>query len=191
MLDKTELVHLAISVITISLAFSLPFFISFPLILVTVGLGFVAHEMAHKIVALRFGCIAVYRAWMEGLVLAIVFAIATSGRFVFAAPGAVYIFKPNLTKRENGLISLAGPAMNLALGLIFALLMLIPAFRTVGMWGYKINFFLAFFNLIPIPPLDGSKVITWKPLVWLIVIGIAVAGFFFDQAFLGAIYSLV
>ncbi|MCD6434530.1 MAG: site-2 protease family protein, partial [Candidatus Diapherotrites archaeon] len=42
-------------------------------------------------------------------------------------------------------------------------------------WGAYINFFLAFFNLLPVPPLDGSKVIVWNKFVWLITI--AVAGF--------------
>jgi Zn-dependent protease len=37
----------------------------------------------------------------------------------------------------------------------------------------SINSWLAFFNLLPLPPLDGSKVIVWKWQVWLLLIGIA------------------
>jgi Zn-dependent protease len=193
MFEKTELVHMLISVITVSLAFSIPFFISFPLVFATVGLGFLLHEIAHKITAIRFGCVAVYRAWMEGLVLAVLFAFATGGRFVFAAPGAVYIFKPFLTRRENGLISVAGPAMNILLAMGFALFMLIPntTMQLIGAWGYTVNIFLAFFNMLPIPPLDGSKVLGWNPAVWFLVIALAGVGFFFKEAFLGVFFSLI
>ena len=38
---------------------------------------------------------------------------------------------------------------------------------------FKVNAGLAFFNMLPIPPLDGSKVVTWNPVAWLLVIGFA------------------
>jgi Zn-dependent protease len=178
---KSEVIQMLISVFTISLAFSLGFLVSFPLIFLTVGLGFILHEMGHKLVALRFGCKAFYKMWVEGLVLAIIFAIATGGRFIFAAPGAVYIYKPGLTRKENGLISLAGPMTNVLLAFIFFFLMLTPALQEVGAWGYRINLFFAMFNLLPFPPLDGSKVITWQPSVWFIVMAVAAVLFFFPQ----------
>lgn len=43
--------------------------------------------------------------------------------------------------------------------------MLAEAFVAFGSYT---NLYLAFFNMIPIPPLDGSKVIAWNFLVWLI-----------------------
>src|SRR5438093_1616122 len=37
-----------------------------------------------------------------------------------------------------------------------------------------INIFLGGFNMVPIPPLDGSKVLAWNPAIWVLVIaGIA------------------
>ena len=168
-MDKTEITHLAISVITISLAFSLAFLQDFPLIFLTVGLGFVLHEMGHRIAAKKFGCIAVYRAWMEGLVLALIMAFATAGRFVFAAPGAVYIYKPNLTMRENGIISAAGPLMNILLGFFFLWMFWGTQYSIFAVWGFKVNMFLAVFNLIPFGPLDGSKVLRWNKTVWALM----------------------
>lgn len=172
---------MAISVLTISLAFSMPFFISFPLILLTVGSGFILHEIGHKIVAVRLGCIAVYRAWMEGLVLAVIFALMTGGRFVFAAPGAVYIYKQYLTRKENGLISLAGPLVNILLGLFFLNLAFTPSLAVIGLWGFRVNIFLAFFNMLPVPPLDGSKVVSWNAGVWALFFGLSAVLFFFPE----------
>lgn len=188
MLDRTEIVHLFISIITISIAFTLPFFADFPTILLTVGLGFTLHELMHKYVAMKFGCVARYRAWMEGLVLAIFLALITNGRFVFAAPGAVYIYKQYLTVREDGIISLAGPLTNIVLGLVFLWIAFIPSLAYVGLLGFKINIFIAMFNLIPFGPLDGSKVFKWNLLVWAFVFGICILLFFFPQAFLEVVF---
>ena len=184
---KSEVAQMLISVITISLAFSLGFLLSFPLILLTVGLGFIAHEIAHKIVAIRFGCKAFYKMWIEGLVLALIFAIATGGRFIFAAPGAVYIYKERLTRRENGIISVAGSLTNIALAFVFFLIAAIPGLNELGAWGFQINLFFALFNLLPFPPLDGSKVISWNPAVWFVVIATSAILLFFPQVLAGLI----
>jgi len=66
-------------------------------------------------------------------------------------------------KYGPGLVALAGPLSNIVLAVVFALLIRIELFSTgvlplVGGIIF-INLILAFFNLIPIPPLDGSKVI--------------------------------
>jgi Zn-dependent protease len=94
--------------------------------LVAVSLGFVFHELAHRLVARRFNCFAEYVMWPLGLVVAL--GISLFG-FIFAAPGAVMI-KPsatvegtiNLNNRQVGLISLAGPATNIGLAVVFMVL---------------------------------------------------------------------
>lgn len=192
-MDFTEVIHIVISVVTISLAFSMFFLSSLPVVFLTVGCGFILHELAHKFVAIRYGCVARYRAWVEGLVLALVFAVVTQGRFIFAAPGAVYIYKQGLTRRENGIISLAGPLTNFLLGLGFAFLLLVPSpdVQLVGFMGFYVNMFLAFFNLIPVPPLDGSKVISWSVPAWLILFALAGAGVFAKEVFLATFLKLL
>ncbi|MEW5996935.1 MAG: site-2 protease family protein [Candidatus Micrarchaeota archaeon] len=143
------------------------FLISF--FLATVGIGFIFHELAHKVVANFFGAAAEFRMWAEGIAFMLVFSLLG---FVFAAPGAVYIYSPYLTKKENGVISLAGPFTNLALaGIFLALAFVSPlSFGSMNawLWGSRINIFLALFNLIPIYPLDGSKVMGWNFLIWLL-----------------------
>lgn len=67
-------------------------------------------------------------------------------------------------------VALAGPATNLALAVVFSIFIRLAA--TIGLsaamvdlasYIVYINILLAFFNLIPIPPLDGSKII--QPLL--------------------------
>jgi len=91
------------------------------------------------------------------------FLAAVTG-FVFAAPGAVYIWKEHLTRKENGIISLAGPLMNVVLAGVFFYLM--PFLGSIASIGFYVNLFLAGFNLLPISPLDGSKVYAYNPVVW-------------------------
>lgn len=137
--------------------------------LVTVGPGFVFHELSHKFVAQRYGFWAEFRMWPMGLLFALVTSIAG---FIFAAPGATYISGMNISKEENGRISIAGPLVNVLIGSLFLpLAFLEPSgsfLLTVGAYGSYINFFLAAFNLIPFGPLDGSKVLRWNVPIWAV-----------------------
>lgn len=74
----------------------------------------------------------------------------------------------NLSDQKYGeaKVAAAGPAMNIAIALLFAVIIrsadvlgLSPAFIELSAYIVYMNLLLAFFNLIPIPPLDGSKII--------------------------------
>lgn len=146
----------------------------FPIALLTVGLGFIGHELAHKFTAQRYGCKAEFRAWIWGLVLALVIAIISGGRFFFAAPGATYItpmarqfgLRFETSRKENGLISLAGPMANIALAIIFLFLNGFGGLVEFSTLGYEVNLWLAAFNLLPFSPLDGQKVLSWNRVIW-------------------------
>ncbi len=69
------------------------------------------------------------------------------------------------------LVSFAGPFTNLILGTVFALAYrMFPHVQPVSsvfLLGSLINFWLAFFNLVPIPPLDGSRILSvFLPFQW-------------------------
>ncbi|HLD75537.1 MAG TPA: hypothetical protein VI874_00840, partial [Candidatus Norongarragalinales archaeon] len=111
-ISYTELIQMAVSVIGVSYAFSFAWGnYSFAEILLTVGTGFLLHELGHKYVAIRYGAHAEYRMWTLGLVAAVILAVVFG--FVFAAPGAVYIYGKELTKKQSGNVALAGPAVNI------------------------------------------------------------------------------
>lgn len=95
--------------------------------------------------------------------------IATGANFLFGWAKPVPITPDNFRDRRLGdiTVSLAGPASNVLLALGFAGLLL--GARGLGFapealvqlcaYGVFLNFILAVFNLLPIPPLDGSHVV--------------------------------
>lgn len=147
---------------------------------VTAGIGFLLHELGHKVAAVRFGQRAEFRADYGMLFLAIASALAG---FLFAAPGAVH-HSGRITKRQHGLIALAGPAVNLGLALVFLPLWLggsalgSPLVTELGSLGLAVNLLLAAFNMIPFGPLDGKTIRAWSSVVWAAVfVPSAAAGF--------------
>lgn len=192
-MKSKELEELVVSALLLALAFGIAFagglraifepaqLISMFLVaLIGVCTGFVLHELGHRFVARKFGCFAEYKMWPTGLVMALLFSVFG---FVFAAPGAVVIQsgidswgRPTLTRQRYGIISLAGPAMNLCLALIFVLLNLFYPSLVFSL-GARINIWLAIFNLIPFGPLDGAKIFNWDRRIWLVAIIVAVGLF--------------
>ena len=141
--------------------------------LVAVSLGFIFHELAHRLVARRYNCFAEYVMWPMGLLVALGFSFFG---FVFAAPGAVMIHpRPTawgtagLTCRKVGLISLAGPGTNIGLAVVFLALNAVQPTLLFTLGAY-INTWLALFNLIPFGPLDGAKIFRWNKGLWLVAI---------------------
>ena len=140
----------------------------------SVGLGFIAHEMAHKVVAQKYGCQAEFRAWDKMLILAVIMAFFG---FIIVAPGAVMISGP-VGKRRNGKISAAGAIANLIIAVICISLLLIPVtgiLFPIARYGFLINTWLALFNMIPFGMFDGKKVYNWNKTVYFIMVAICIS----------------
>lgn len=144
--------------------------------LLMVILSFILHEFGHKFTAQKLGAWSEYRMYPIGLIICL---IGSLFGFLFAAPGAVYI-RGYITDEMNGRISVMGPAVNILISVTSLLLCVALgdslASNLFFLLGYM-NAFLAAFNLLPIPPLDGSKILKWNPAVYIVTVIAAVTLF--------------
>ena len=184
---KREIKDLFIAWLIISMAFamlfsgissvlSLLFLVSLVISALTVGIGFLFHEIMHKYVAERYGLKAEFHAFYGMLFLALVFSFFG---FIIAAPGAVFI-SGRITKEKNGKISLAGPLTNIVLAILFLLLLFFNSTKIIGMiayYGLSINSLLALFNLLPFIPFDGGKIFTWSKTAYFVSLVLALSLF--------------
>jgi Zn-dependent protease len=94
--------------------------------------------------------------------------IFTGSPILFGAAKPVPYNPYNFTNQKWGeaIVAAAGPASNIGIAIIFAILVqnagllgLNQAFVGLATGVIVLNIFLAFFNLVPIPPLDGSKIL--------------------------------
>ena len=102
---------------------------------------------------------------MGSIIVPLILLLASGGRFAFAwaKPVPVNFYNLRNPKRDMVWVSFSGPASNFFLVLICTLLFRVSIFR-IGLgpllgWGIFINLILGIFNLLPIPPLDGSKIL--------------------------------
>tara|TARA_B110000495_G_C22999386_1_gene589585 strand:- start:798 stop:1616 length:819 start_codon:yes stop_codon:yes gene_type:complete len=139
--------------------------------------AFLLHEIAHKIMARKYGCWAEFRANPAGLRFGVILAAAIG--IVFMAPGAVMV-SGRTSRAQFGRIALAGPVTNIILwciGIAAALLFgdinnILDNIITNWLWG---NAILAAFNMLPFGPLDGKKIKTWSETIFYIWMSITLA----------------
>ncbi|MCE4604572.1 MAG: metalloprotease [Aeropyrum sp.] len=130
--------------------------------------GFVLHEAAHKIVAIRMGMKSEFVAYGPGLLVTFLSGIIPF--IVVLAPGYVRSVYTGWTSPKGFFYSVvAGPSTNILLAL--ASLFLLQASPPLELARYlsamvEVNAWFAFFNLLPISPLDGSKILRASPTVW-------------------------
>ncbi len=169
--------NLLVSTLVLGFLFSINNLNNFLPITLIAGLAFIVHELSHKFVAESFDCKAEYLLWPQGILFSLIISLVTRGGVIFAALGYVSIstyyatrlgYKfVNLSLEESGKISMAGPASNIVLGVVSA--MLAPYIPIMSL-GVVLNFVLALFNLLPFPPLDGSKIFMWSRMAWISLI---------------------
>ncbi|MEM0139270.1 MAG: peptidase [Ferroplasma sp.] len=136
--------------------------------------AFLLHEMAHRTVARKLGAVAFFKLWPAGILIALVTSIFG---FIFAAPGAVQ-FAGLYDRESEGKIALAGPATNVLIGVLAFLILIFINLGNAGnlilLWVAWLNLWFALFNLIPFPPLDGSKVFYWNSKLFAAVFVIVI-----------------
>ena len=157
--------------------------------------SFVAHEYAHVYAAFKQGDPTGYElgrlTWnplphIDPLMTVVLpaFLILTGAPFIFGGAKPAPVVPRNFRhyKRGDIIVSLAGVTANVIIGLVSAVLVVLlgvlgaaaPALaatcailQRMALFGVLINFTLAAFNLLPIPPLDGSHVAKYLlPPAW-------------------------
>ncbi|MCA9360992.1 site-2 protease family protein [Candidatus Kaiserbacteria bacterium] len=148
-------------------------------ILIVLILSIVIHEMAHGHVANWLGDPT---ARLQGrlspnplvhidplgsvLIPALLFFSQTGIIFGWAKPVPYNPYNLRNQKWGEAIVAIAGPAVNILLAVIFALIIrssdilnLSQSFTEIATYIVFINILLAMFNMLPIPPLDGSKIL--------------------------------
>jgi len=137
----------------------------------------IIHEVAHGTMALYLGDMTAKRAGRltlnpmphidpMGSVILPALMVLTHSPILFGWAKPVPYNPYNLTKGGKwgeALVAFAGPASNFILAIMFGLAMRFGIVPTeamgIAMIAVYMNIFLGVFNLLPIPPLDGSKVL--------------------------------
>ena len=140
------------------------------------------HEAAHAFAAKYFGDNTAYMMGRMSLnplkhidpfgtiVIPVLLYFATSGAFLFgyAKPVPLDFGKLRKPKRDMAWVALAGPAANFLMALIWTLMIYALAiggveeefFMLMAKAGVLTNLVMFAFNLFPIPPLDGGRILT-------------------------------
>ena len=140
-----------------------------------IGIAIILHEVAHGYAAFLLGdptardqgrltLNPIAHIDLIGTVIIPAFLIITQSGFLFGWAKPVPYNPYNLRgKYGEAIVAAAGPLTNIGLALLFGALYRVFSesvapdlfFAAVG-----INLFLALLNLIPVPPLDGSKIVS-------------------------------
>ena len=151
----------------------------------------ILHEVSHGVAALAFGDDTAKQAGrltlnpvphidlLGTIILPAVLALSGGAVFGYAKPVPVNPSRMRHPQNDAVWVSLVGPGTNLLLALVAGLWIKVERFPLLalggGPWSMRIayafgliNVTLAVFNLIPIPPLDGSSVVgRFLPKQWL------------------------
>ncbi len=151
--------------------------------LVILFFSIVVHEYFHGYIALKCGDeTAKYAGRLTfnpiphidivGTIILPLFLVMSGSNFLigWAKPVPVNPYNFRNPGIDNVKVAAAGPLSNLSLAVAFSLLtiiianffpFLLPSLNYALQWGILINLYLAVFNLIPVPPLDGSHILPY------------------------------
>lgn len=182
-IELDEKTALLITIIVLSIVFGSRLlirgdYIGFTIVSLAATIGVIPHELAHRWSARKMNCYSRYVLDPFGLIITLITAIPYIP-FKIIMPGYTVIVPqthdPVYLKKINGLVSYFGPLTNICIAsfslITYTLLLkylyeynILSIFLITSSW---LNSWIALFNLLPIPPLDGSKIISWKPHVWI------------------------
>ena len=132
-----------------------------------VALSILVHDMGQRLWGLAAGYRVEFKMWTFGLIIALVVAFLSNGNLWLIVPGGFMMhllaghrlgwFRYNINYVGQALVALAGPLFTLMLIILLKILSVF-SYNPLVQKAIVFNVIYAITSLIPIPPLDGSKV---------------------------------
>jgi len=199
--SKEELKSLAIVILVFAFIFSFnewgdetfDFFVGIGNLfraIIIVGLGVFIHQTGQRLAGLKIGFKTEVKIWWYGLMIALILAFVSRGKLLFFAATGMWMhhmavhrlghfrYGPNV--KAMGVIALMGPVANIIAATFIKFLQvnlhLIPMGSVRAYKFFIFNWIFALVNLLPIPPLDGSRLLFYSRLTYAFVFG-TIAGY--------------
>ncbi|MGM5487641.1 MAG: hypothetical protein ACQESG_01705 [Nanobdellota archaeon] len=150
------------------------------LMTVVVTISVLVKQLGYRLVGIHYGFRVEYKLWWYGIIISLIVTFLSGGTVWILIPGGIIIhhmmiqrlgsFRYGTNIRTLALISAAGPLANV----LFA-----TAIKSLGLMGllpdvfvsklFLFNLAYAAYSMLPIPPLDGSKVMYDSRLIYVFV----------------------
>lgn len=161
------------------------------------------HESGRRLVGIKYGFKIETNLWLYGLIIGILLMVISKGKLMFIAATGFTLhlmpwhrmgaFRYGINPESQIVVAISGPLFNI----LFATLI-----KTIDVWFgvgltqipfinslFMINWIYAVCNLLPIPPLDGIKVLSYSRLQYIFIFG-CIAGYA-SLIYFGGIYSYI
>ena len=168
---KFEVVAYAVSLSVLTFAFAYvkaptlnEILVVIPTVLVTSIIVEFTKNYVISVVARMKGVWTEHRLWYFGLVLFLFSSFVF--RVPFSSPSRLTHNAPKFTKKSLGLVSAAQVLVAFAFAVVFYGLF-ISGYTLIGNIGIVMCLTMAFFDSIPIPPMNGKDIYDWSKFLWL------------------------
>ena len=150
------------------------------LVFVLVTITYAVREFAHRTVAVWLGYRSQFKTWILGLVVGLIIVFLFRGKLLFIAPGALVITHlpyhrlgkayHEISMKHLGWIAMSAPIANMFFAIILKVIFVATQSEAVYV-AMMINIWIALFDMVPIPPFNGSRTFFGSRYIYIFVLG--------------------